>query len=390
MTMLRTLQIVGNSSYGGASYLILEWCKFLVDQGCQVDILATDPYFCSKLSEVAETRIFCNILIPREIEPIEDIKALSELIILLRQERYDVVHTYTATPGFLGRIAARLARVPVVLHHQAGWTVTEFSSFGEKLLYLPLEYLATLASTKSICVSHAVARQAAVLGMPRHKLVTICNGIAPEPFLAATRNGLGREFRRSLKIPEEYIVIGGTGRLAPQKDNSTLIRSLVALKGFLPSRRFCLVLAGDGPEKQELEDLSRSLGVSEQVRFLGFYKDIPRLLDGVDIFVSTSLWEGLSISLLEAMASAKPIVATNILPNAELIEHEVTGLLVPPKNPEEVAKAIVRFVNDPDLAQRCGIAARQRVLDRYTIERMFQETWDLYLQLLKEKGHGEG
>lgn len=96
------------------------------------------------------------------------------------------------------------------------------------------------------------------------------------------------------------------------------------------------------------------------------------------MFISPSLWEGLSISLLEAMAAAKPIITTTILPNAELIQHESTGLLVAPKRPDQIAEAIQHLWQDSALAARCGAAARQRVVDHYTIERMFNETFELY------------
>jgi glycosyltransferase involved in cell wall biosynthesis len=365
--------------------LILEWCKYLREQGCEVDALSTDGKTIDELRKIEGVAVIESILIPRDIALLPDANALISLIKLLHRRHYDIVHTYTATPGFIGRIASRLAGTPVILHHQAGWTVTEFSSRKERILYAPLEYLASLASTRSICVSHAVAQQATVLKIPKRKLVTICNGIAPEPFISAIRGGFGFDFRRELGVSAECVLIGGTGRLAAQKDNATLIRSLVSLKALLPGKQVLLILAGDGPEKQKLESLAYSLGVSEQVRFLGFCANIPGLLGALDVFASSTLREGLSISLMEAMAAAKPIVTTSILPNAELIQHEITGLLVSPREPEQVAYAIARFVSDPDLAQRCGAAAQQRVLDHYTIDRMFQETWDLYMQLLKEK-----
>jgi glycosyltransferase involved in cell wall biosynthesis len=216
-------------------------------------------------------------------------------------------------------------------------------------------------------------------------LVTVCNGIEPGPFIAATKNGSGQALRHELGIPSDHLLIGSTGRLAPQKDNDTLIRAMVSLKSLIADVPFTLLLAGYGSDRQKLEDLVHSLGLSKQVRFLGFRRDIPAFLAGLDIFVSPSLREGLSISLLEAMAAARPIVTTSIAPNAELIEHEVTGLLVPPRSPKRVAEAIARFVREPRLAQRCAIAARQRVMEHYTIDRMFQETWDLYIGLLKEK-----
>jgi glycosyltransferase involved in cell wall biosynthesis len=124
--------------------------------------------------------------------------------------------------------------------------------------------------------------------------------------------------------------------------------------------------------------LIQSLNLNEQVRLIGFISDIPSFLAAIDIFASPSLWEGLSISLLEAMAAAKPIVTTSILPNAELIDHEITGLLIPPRSPEQIAQAITRFVNDNELADSCGNNARNLVLESFTLDRMFQETLDLY------------
>jgi glycosyltransferase involved in cell wall biosynthesis len=218
---------------------------------------------------------------------------------------------------------------------------------------------------------------------PSGKLVVICNGIEPQPYIAATQSNDAREaLRRELGFSDDHLLIGNTGRLSPQKDNGPLIQAMASLKSLIPDVPYTLLLAGDGPDQQRLEELVRSLDLDERVRLLGFRSDIPTFLAGIDIFVSPSLWEGLSISLLEAMAAAKPIVTTSILPNAELIEHQVTGLLVPARAPDQIAQAIARYVNEPELARSCGIAARQRVLDHYLIDRMFQETLDLYIDLL--------
>jgi glycosyltransferase involved in cell wall biosynthesis len=276
--------------------------------------------------------------------------------------------------------------VPVILHHQAGGPVNEFSSAFQRILYTPPEYLAVLASSKSICVSHAVARQQNQFHTtPRRKQITICNGIDPRPFIAATQDGSGEVLRKKWKISRESFVIGNTGRLSSQKDNETLIRAMVPLKSILNDVLLNLLLAGDGEERDKLEHLIQSLALGERVRLLGHWKDIPAFLAALDIFASPSLWEGLSISILEAMAASKPIVSTSILPNAELIENEITGLLVPPRSPEGIAEAIARFVRDPGLRRRCAVGARRRMMKEYTMDRMFQQTWDLYQGLLHEK-----
>jgi len=380
---MRALQIAGNSSYGGGDYLLMKWCRYLLERGWQVDVLATDPLVVAELRRIEGLGVIDHILIPRDIVPGLQLRAARQLYELLRNGRYDVVHTYTATPGFLGRIISRLVGIPVILHHQAGWAVNEFSTASERLFYTPLEYLATLASTRTICVSHADAINARRFHCaPGWKLATICNGIDPAPFIASSPAIAGLGLRRELGIPDDHLLIGNTGRLAAQKDNASLIRAMVPLRKLLGSRPFTLVLVGDGPERAMLAELQETLGSGQDVRFLGFRRDIPAILDGLDIFVSPSLWEGLSISLLEAMAAARPIVTTDILANAELIDHEVTGLQVPTRAPEAIAAAIARYVTDRDLAQRCAVEARRRVLEQYTIQRMLDETYALQMCLL--------
>jgi glycosyltransferase involved in cell wall biosynthesis len=164
------------------------------------------------------------------------------------------------------------------------------------------------------------------------------------------------------------------------------LRAAEILRGSL-DRPVVFVFVGDGPDRPALETLANELGLHERVHFLGFRTDIPQLLSSMDIFVTTSLREGLSISLLEAMASARPIVATSIPPNAELIEHEKTGLLVDIHSPEQVAGAIMRYLREPELAASCGCSARALVLRNYTISRMFEQTWELYREFAGRR-HG--
>lgn len=382
---VKSLQVVGNSPYGGGGYSLRAWCSYLASLNTNVDVLATDPVVISELASIPGVRIIDSIYIPRRISLINDLAALVRLFLLLRREKYDVVHTYTATPSFLGRIAARIAGIPVILRRAAGWPVNEFSSLLERLLYTPLEYLATTISTKAICVSHAMVEEARRFHIaPEGKLVTIRSGIDAGPIMSARREMDGNRLRRRLEIGDDVLVIGNTGRLAPQKDNSTLINAMAFLESHEDSK-FALLLAGEGPDRRNLEDQIGRLGMSSRVKILGFYKYIPEFLAAVDIFVSPSLWEGLSISLIEAMAARKPIITTSIPPNAELIEHGVTGLLIPPRSPMNLANAIKCFVDDPELARMCASNAQRRALKNHTIDRMCAETWALYTGLLESK-----
>jgi len=383
---MKILQIVGNSAFGGATYLILKWCCFLVENNCKVDVISTDKMTVDELRKIPGVRVIEDIFIPRDISPKVDLIALIKLVRVIRKERYHVVHTYTATPGFLGRFAARLENVPAIFHHQAGWTITDYSTLVERAIYTPLEFLAAVLSTKSICVSYAVEQEARKLHIaPQNKFITIRNGIDPTPFISVSKDSSRLRLRKEMQIPDSCIVIGNAGRISVQKDIETLIKALVVLKEKNRNQPFILLLAGDGADRDKLEQLVDTVNLSDRVRFLGFYKDIPSFLAGIDIFITPSLREGLSISLLEAMSSACPIITTNIPPNAELIEHGVHGLLVQPKAPHQIAEAIQRFIDFPEFAASCGLAARQKVIENYTIDRMFRETWDLYCSSLMKK-----
>lgn len=388
--MLKSLQIVGNARYGGATYLTLEWCKYLQEQDCQVDILCTEKQIVSEAKAISGVNVIDHIYIPHEIRPATDLKAFKQMVKLLRQERYNVVHTYTATPSYLGRCAARLAGVSVIVNHQGGWAVNEGSSFVQRAIFTPLEYLGTLACTKNICVSHAEAEKASQLHLaPKEKLITIVNGINPEPFIGETVTKDGALLRKTLGIPADHLVIGNTDRLVSGKGNDTLIQAMSLLRQCRPDQPFTLLLAGDGTDYTQLEALIESGGLNGQVKLLGFVREIPTYLAAIDLFILPTFTAGLSTSLLEAMASAKAIIATDIPANAELIDHGATGLLVPAKSPDRIAQAISQYIDDPSLAHRCATAAQERVLDYYTLDRMFDETWDLYRKLLTGLGSSD-
>ena len=395
---MKTLQIVGDSKFGGATILLLEWCRFLREQGCEVDVLTTDTDTQERVKAIPGVQVIDDILIPRDVLPGQDARALLRLVSRIRRNRYDVVHTYTAVPGFLGRLAARLAGVPVILHHQAGWTVNEFASGIKRGVFSRLEYLAIALSTRAICVSHATMQQAQQERLaPLNKLVTICNGIDASPFQGRGNREEGKEEVQDTRCKVQEgedsscilhpltLVVGNSGRLSTLKDNVSLLHAVKRLQFMLPNTIIRLRLAGTGPEQAALQMLADELGLRANVEFLGFTRDIPGFLQSLDIFVSPSLREGLSVALMEAMAAGLPIVTTNIAPNAELIEHEVTGLLVPIQSPEDIAQAVARYAATPELAERCGGNARQRALKRYTIARMCRETWNLYHTLSAER-----
>jgi glycosyltransferase involved in cell wall biosynthesis len=379
---MKVLQVLGDSAYGGDSYLVGEWCRFLIDRGSEVHGLATNPTTWAELARVRGLTLVDSIFIPREVRPLTHLKAVWQLSRRIRRERYDVVHTHTSSPGAVGRFAAFLARTPLRLHTAHGWPVSEYTGPAGRLVFGSVERLAAHLSTRVICVSYATESRGGRFRLaPARKLVTIRNGVDLAPF-EATGPAAALNLRQSLGITPDTFVIGSTSRLAPQKDLATLLRSVIPLARLLAPRELAVLIAGEGPEDHALRKMCERLEINRYVRFLGFRRDIPLLLSALDVFVQTSLWEGLSISILEAMAAAKPIVATDIEPNAEIVEHERTGLRVTTGSPDRIAQAIARFAADPDLAARCGTNARRALLEQgLTVEHTCARLFGLYTSL---------
>jgi glycosyltransferase involved in cell wall biosynthesis/ribosomal protein S18 acetylase RimI-like enzyme len=380
MNNIRLLHIVGDSSFGGAAKIILRLAEKMRSEGWQVDLLTTNTVF----QQAAEERGIGTVdldVIRREIRPMWDLLGLLRLYRFLRRERYTVVHTHTSKAGFVGRLAAWLARVPVILHTTHGFAFHERSSRAKRVFYSTLERLAAHWCDRVVSVSEFHRRWALELGIcGENKIMAIPNGIAlPEPQSRIPAS----ELRRGWGADRDDLVILSTGRLAPEKGLEDLLKAASLLRRM--GQRFRVVLAGDGPLRAQLEHLAQDLAISDQVTFLGYREDVPDLLAACDLVVLPSLREGLSIALLEAMAAGKPVVATSIGSNVTVASQAEMALLVPPCDPQALSEAILRCGRDPALRARFGNNARCVFKSRYTEERMLNAYRKAYFGLLRVK-----
>jgi glycosyltransferase involved in cell wall biosynthesis len=380
MNQFRLLHIVGDSSFGGAAKIILRLAQTMRTEGWQVDILTTNSVF-QEAAAQHDIGVVSLDVIRRKIRPWWDLRGLVRLYRFLRRERYLLVHTHTSKAGFVGRLAAWLAGVPVILHTAHGFAFHERSPRPTRAFYSTLERLASRWCDRIVSVSEFHRRWALMLGIcGANKINAIPNGIARQgPNLPASTVGL----RRSLAtLPSDLIVLT-TGRLAREKGLEYLIEAASLLRCSRPAFRF--VLAGDGPLRNQLEELAESLGVRRQVEFLGYREEIPDLLAACDLVVLPSLREGLSIALLEAMAAGKPIVTTQIGSNMAVASQADMALLVPPGDPQALCAAVLRCGRDPALRARLGTNARLLFERRYTEERMLNSYTKLYIDLITQK-----
>ncbi len=273
-------------------------------------------------------------------------------------------------PAFLRSLGSEQ---PAVFHAHLSWPLA--CKFG--LIWQ--QRLVSAGVHRYFAVSRDVAgRLASSFSIPAAKLRVVYNGIDPGPFDAPVSPVL----RAELTGGTSRAVVLTSARLAAQKGLDTLL----AAAALVPDAVF--VIAGDGPDRAVLETRARGLGIAERVRFLGPRPDVPQLLAVADLFVLPSLFEGLPLAVLEAMAAAKPVVASRIGGTDEAVVESVTGLLVPPSDPGALAGAIRTVLADPQLALRLGAAGRARVIETFSAERMVQAVEASYGELLAPGARG--
>jgi glycosyltransferase involved in cell wall biosynthesis len=353
---------------------VLPTTRKLIELGCEVWVLCVTEFAQQLFTEIG-ANIVTSPLWRRAISPRMDFLAFWELFRFCRRERFDVVHTHTSKGGFLGRIGARLAGVPLVIHTAHGFHFNHMK-LGAKgaMFYRALEKFAALFCDLIISVNEEDRLSAIQKRVVRpSKIHTVVNGINTKKFENVVPPD---SLRKDLDPSGQGILIGTTGRLVPQKGYHLLIQAMPSVLREFPGAR--VIFVGDGPLEAELKVLADQLGVSDQCRFLSFRTDIPELLALFDIFVLPSLHEGLSISLLEALAAGKPIVATNIKGNREVIDHGVNGLLVNPGDSSAVAEGLIHLIRNKEQARGMGERAREKAIASFSEEAMVQRTLDLY------------
>jgi glycosyltransferase involved in cell wall biosynthesis len=294
---------------------------------------------------------------------------LLELLALLRRERPHIVHVNSAKAGALGRLAAWLARVPIRIYTVHGWAFRAHPG-PASFIYLWAERVLRPLTTITVCVAESERRAGlAARTCDERTTVVIRNGVEP----GAVQSAGGRSGRPRLLT---------VGRLQAPKDAVTLIRALGALR----ERPFEAVVVGDGPDRPAVEEEIRLLGLEPAVELAGERDDVPELLASADLFVLSSRSEGLPLSILEAMAAGLPVVASNVGGVPEAVVDGHTGLLVPPSDPQSLAAAIGRLLDDPARRRRLGEAGRLRVAEHFDLAAVHQAHLDLYGRALARSG----
>jgi len=315
----------------------------------------------------------------RPIHPLKDWLALRRLEKILREQKPDIVHTHSGKAGILGRLAARRAGVPVILHHIHGPSFGPFQGLPANWIFTAAERYAAGVTTHFVCSAQAMTRLYLAAGIGRPEMFTrIFSGFPVEPFANAANDPA---LRSQLGLAPDAFVIGKIARLAPLKGHEDLFAAFQKLLPQFPRAR--LLLVGDGRLRPQLEARARTLGLADKVIFTGLVPpgEVPRYVGIMDCLAHLSAREALSRALPQALAAGKPVVSYDFDGADEICLDGETGFLVRTGDTATVTQRLLQFANDAPLREQLGRRGRQFVGENFAVEKMVDDQYNLYLKL---------
>ncbi len=323
----------------------------------------------------------------REISPLRDLMATIRLARLIRKERPQILHTHTAKAGTVGRVAALLAgsrRPPIVVHTFHGHVLRGYFGPIRSLFFRWLERWLAAGTTALVAVSPQVRDDLVALGVaPRERFVVIRLGIELDERVAPERNGRD-ESRRYLGIPADRFAVGWIGRMTAVKRTDDVLVAFKRLRDSGVDAMLCMV--GDGPDRDQLERRAHELGVVRDTLFLGYQENVAPFYAAFDALVLPSSNEGTPVTVIEALAAERPVVATRVGGVPDVVRDGKDGFLVEAGATDDLADRLARLARDPALRARMGKQGRERVLPRYAVDRLVDDVDELYRSLLSAGG----
>lgn len=318
----------------------------------------------------------------REINPIADTTALFKLYSLFKKEKFNIVHTHTAKAGTLGRMAAKLAGVPIVIHTPHGNNF--YGYFGPMMskTVVIIEKFLSLFTDKIIVLTELEKNDLIKFKIiPSEKIVVINTGLELDLYRHLKVDVMRK--KEELGIKEDVNLVGMIGRLEAVKGPQYFIQAAKIVADKIPKVKFLIV--GDGALKNKIENEGKKLNIFNKCIFTGWREDIPEILSILDILVLPSLNEAVGRILIEAAACATSVVATKVGGVPEIVKDKETGILVPPQNASSLAKAIISLLEDKEKRLKMGLAAKEGIGDKFNASKMAENISGLYMELMKNE-----
>ena len=323
----------------------------------------------------------------RRIDPVNDLIAFAKIFSIIRRERPDIVHTHTAKAGTIGRLAALAAGVPVKVHTFHGHIFYGYFSVPLTRYFLWIERFLSRFTDRIIAISdkqkEELLNRYKIGGEEKYSVVNL--GLDLERFLQAEeKRGI---FRHRHGVRQDDTLVGIVGRLVPVKNHRMFIDAARRLKGSMPPELFGrvkFVIVGDGPERQGLENYAGSLGIADKVTFTGWVDDMEALYADLNIMALTSENEGTPLSLIEAFASARAVIATDVGGVRDVLDD--IGILVGSNETEAFSERLAELITSPARREEIGLRGREYVMKKFSKDNLIAQVEKLYEELMAEKG----
>jgi glycosyltransferase involved in cell wall biosynthesis len=380
---LKVLEIITLFSIGGATETVISIASGLKNKSLEVDIIAGPNVELEGDMYDESNKLGLNVItiptLKREIHPLYDLITIVNLFRIIKKGKYTVVHTHSSKAGILGRWAAWMAGCKSIVHTVHGWGFNDSQNLTMKTVIVFLEKVTAIITTKIVCVTSLDIEKGIKKGIGhRNQYTIIRSGIDLKKYLNGTISK--NIIRKSLNINDNEFVIGTVTRFSLQKSPLDTILSFsdVINKGYKHAK---LIMVGDGPLLNDSKILTQKLSLTEKIIFTGIRTDIPEILKSLDVFVLSSLWEGLPRVIIQAMASGIPVIATNIDGNSEIIKNGISGILTEPKQPIQMSDAIIHLIENPNDRVNFVENAKQHLIE-FDENKMVEETQILYQKLI--------
>jgi len=380
---IRVMRVIARLNIGGpAIHAILLTAGLDPNRFVSTLVTGVEAAYEGNMLDLAVQKGVQPLVIPqlgREISPLRDWMTLIKLYRLFRDRRPHIVHTHTAKAGTVGRLAARLAGVPVVVHTFHGHVFHDYFGPLQTRVFIGIERFLASLSDRIVTVSDGQRRELADYGVASlDKIAVVPLGFELDALLKC--ESLRGQLRRELGIPEGMALVGVVARLTAIKNHRLFLDAarLVVEAG----QEAMFLVVGDGELRAELEAYVAELGLAERVIFTGWRRDLSRIYSDLDVVVLSSLNEGTPVSLIEAMAAAKPVVATRVGGVSDVVLDKKSGYLVQSKDMEGLTGGILALLRAPDKAREMGLAGRAAVHPKYASETLLANVEKLYLELL--------
>ena len=375
---IKLLHVITHLPIGGAQDNTLYTVELLNKDKYDISLSCNlNGELVSRAKKVKHLKLYDVPNLLREVSIINDIRAFLYLYKLIKKENFTIIHTHSSKAGFLGRIAAMLNKTPIVIHTIHGFAFHDYMNSFKKNIFIYLEKLSAKWTHGLVTVSNLNKKKVVDLGIaPIEKLKNIYSGIDLTLFI----NEKNDQFRKELNLDSNHLLLGSVGRLSNQKDPITMIEAFSIVSKNFPNAH--LTLVGDGELRDEILIKINQLQLNGRVHLTGNKNDPWKIYHSLDLFIMSSIYEGLGRSITEALSCGVPVVCTSVEGVPEIVRDNKTGILVPPKDPDALATGIIKSLNDMDNARKMAEEGRKFVNENFDVKKMVDDIDTLYDTLL--------